>query len=84
MEKCKDYYNANAVAQEIEDKLYTWVDMPTLCDCGAVAEKGDVYCMECKTNAQIALNLAIEYIAKNNLVNNDTALSQLIYVIEER
>ena len=77
------YYDANAVAYESAAARYTDMEPLTFCDCGEVAEPGDVYCKTCKENMHTALNLAIDFLEKHNAVDRETAISQLIWAIEE-
>lgn len=77
-----EIYDANAVAYESAAERYTDMEPPTLCDCGAVAEPGDVYCKTCKENMRTALNLAVDFLEKYSAVDRETAISQLIYAIE--
>lgn len=78
-----NYYDANAVAYESAAARYAEEDPPTLCDCGEVAEPGQVYCKLCKGYIHTALNLAIDFLEKYNAVDRETAISQLIWAIEE-
>lgn len=77
------YYDANAVACESDAARYTDMEPLTFCDCGEVAEPGDVYCKTCKENMHTALNLAIGFLEKYNAVDRETAIGQLIWAIEE-
>ena len=77
------YYDANAVAYESAAARYADIEPPTLCDCGEVAEPGDVYCKTCKKNMHTAVNRAIRFIMEHNDVDEETAISQIIYAIEE-
>lgn len=77
------YYDANAVACESAAERYADMEPLTLCDCGAVAEPGQVYCDICKKNMHTALNLAIDFLEKYNAVDRETAISQIVYAIEE-
>lgn len=76
------YYDANAVAYESAAERYTDMEPTTLCDCGEVAEPGQVYCNLCKENMHTALNLAIDFLEKYSAVDRETAISQLVYAIE--
>lgn len=77
------YYDANAVAYESAAARYIDMEPLTFCDCGEVAEPGQVYCKLCKKNMHTALNLAIDFLEKYNAVDRETAISQLIWAIEE-
>lgn len=77
-----EIYDANAVAYESAAERYTDMEPPTLCDCGAVAEPGQVFCSICKENVRTALNLAVDFLEKYNGVDRETAISQLVYAIE--
>lgn len=78
-----NYYDANAVANESAAERYTDMEPLTFCDCGEVAEPGQVYCKLCKKNMHTALNVAIDFLEKYNAVDRETAISQLIWAIEE-
>ena len=78
-----EIYDANAVAYGSAAERYTDMEPPTLCDCGAVAEPGQVFCPICKENMHTALNLAVDFLEKYNAVDRETAISQLIWAIEE-
>lgn len=78
-----EIYDANAVAYESAAARYADIEPPTLCDCGEVAEPGQVYCKLCKKNMHTALNLATDFLEKYNAVDRETAISQLIWAIEE-
>lgn len=78
-----EIYDANAVAYESAAARYADIEPSTLCDCGEVAEPGDVYCKTCKENMHTALNLAIGFLEKYSAVDRETAISQLVYAIEE-
>lgn len=78
-----EIYDANAVAYESAAARYADIEPPTLCDCGEVAEPGDVYCKTCKENMHTALNLAIDFLEKYNAIDRETAISQIVYAIEE-
>ena len=77
------YNDANAVANESAAARYTNHEPPTLCDCGSIAEHGQVYCPVCKANMKTAFELAIDFLEKYNGVDRETAISQLVYQIEE-
>lgn len=77
-----NYYDANAVAYESAAARYTDMEPLTLCDCGAVAEPGQVFCSICRENVRTALNLAVDVLEKYNGVDRETAISQLVYAIE--
>lgn len=78
-----NYYDANAVANESAAARYTNQEPPTLCDCGSIAEHGQVYCGLCKANMKTAFELAIDFLERYNGVDRETAISQLVYEIEE-
>lgn len=77
------YYDANAAADSYATARYTDMEPLTFCDCGEVAEPGDVYCKTCKENMHTALNLAIDFLEKYNAIDRETAISQIVYAIEE-
>lgn len=73
MNYCRDYYDANRVAQESYDALYTEKEPETLCDCGNVAEPGEVYCKDCLDNGDAIMQKAIDEIMLFNNFTEDQA-----------
>ena len=53
------YNDANAVANESAAARYTNHEPPTLCDCGSIAEHGQVYCPVCLDVIDFEMNRAI-------------------------
>ena len=66
MNYCRDYYDADAVAQESRDALYREGEAETFCDCGSVAMHGDVYCQSCKETIGAVMREAIDQIMRLN------------------
>ena len=78
MNYCRDYYDANRVAQESYEALYTEKEESTLCDCGNVAEHGDVYCKSCKETIAAAMREARRQIMEFNGVDQNAAEDAIV------
>lgn len=68
-----EYYDANAVANESAAARYTNIEPPTLCDCGAVAEHGQVYCPMCLDFIDFAMRNVIKLLRHNTGMSEDEA-----------
>ena len=77
-----NYYNANAVAYESAAERYTNIDKPTLCDCGSIAEHGQVYCKDCLDNIDFVMRNAIKTLMHLNGCTEDEAEQMVCYWLE--
>lgn len=66
MNYCRDFYDADTVAQESYDALYTEQEPNTFCDCGNVTVHGEVYCKSCKETIRVVMHEALEEIMQLN------------------
>lgn len=82
MNYCRDYYDANEVAQESYDALYTEIEPETRCDCGNIAESGDVYCKSCKETIAAAMREARRQIMQFNDFDQNAAEDAMVDWLE--
>lgn len=76
-----NYYDANAVAEESAAARYTNHEPPTLCDCGAVAESGQVYCKVCLDMLDLAMQNSVKLLIHTGLTE-DEAEQAICYWLE--
>lgn len=76
-----NYYDANSVAHESAEKRYIR-ESATLCDCGSIAEHGQVYCSECLDNVDFAMRNMIKIIMHLNGWSEDEAEQAACYWLE--
>ena len=79
---CRDYYDANRVAQESYNTLYSEKEPETRCDCGSVTERGCVYCNDCLDNGDAVMRKAIDEIMRYNNCTEDQAEQFACYWLE--
>lgn len=77
-----NYCDANAVAYETAAERYTNIDPPTLCDCGSVAERGQVYCEDCLNNIDFVMRNAIKILVNLSDCSEDEAEQMACYWLE--
>lgn len=79
---CRDYYDADRVAQESCDALYTEKEEETRCDCGNVSERGSVYCRDCLNNGDAIMQKAVNEVMLYNNCTEDQAEQFACYWLE--
>ena len=82
MNYCRDYYDANEVAQESYDALYTKQEPETRCDCGREAEKGEVYCTSCLDTGDTIMQNALQDLTLYNDWTEDEAEQFMCHWLE--
>ncbi|MCO7124139.1 hypothetical protein NIA71_19665 [Ihubacter massiliensis] len=77
-----NYYDANAVANESAAARYTNHEPPTLCDCGSIAEHGQVYCPVCMDTIDFIMRNAVKLLIHNTGFTEDQAEQAVCHWLE--
>lgn len=79
-----NYYDANTVANESYKERYGGGEPQTLCDCGEVAEAGEVYCSLCMEDGNSIMQEAVQQIVSQCNFTAEQAEEFMVYWLENK